>query len=687
MQQGVLAITSTYDALKRVAARTDALGSMTQYGYDMANRVTTLTLPSGYLYNFTYDASGNRTSVIMPGGATHVFSYTASNDDAGYNPPGPDELSKTYDLEGALTERLLPDGRAVSMSYSTDGRLDTETYDEASVAFDYGTSSNLLDALVRNPIGVGSPQTTTLLYAGSLLTRTDSIGAATSQYRYTYDNNLFITKISLLSGSDAITTSLTRDHEGLVTGYGPFTIVRDGPVGAQSAIGDGTLNLTLAYDALAQRTQRNLMVNGQAIYRSQLNHDKAGNLTQNIETMSGISHTLTYKYDADRQLLQVRRDGVLIESYGYDFHGNRTSVQLAPNPIVNATYDTQDRIMNQGSVNYQFNAAGQLTQRGSDTFQYSTRGELLQATVKGQTITYSYDALRRRVARTDGSGTYQYLYGNPGNPFWITAMRDLAGQLTTYYYDDEGLLFAFQRGADRYYVATDQVGTPRVVVHSSGAIVKRLDYDSFGNVTDDSAPGFDLPIGFAGGLSDAATGLVHFVYRDYDPAAGRWTVRDPARFNSGQFNLYVYVQNDPIQLRDPAGLAVGIGGSLYEGIGVEGEIMIGLDGVSACVGTGLGVGTGVSLKYGGLVERSGLYGSGELTGKVGPLGVTTGFEIDPCGNVKQTPGKFTAGPLSVDLDGNVEIAKSLDEPAQEDSKWKLGLEARLTAKYCMTTLD
>lgn len=687
VQQGAQAVTATFDAFDRVIAYTDATGAVTQYGYDAANRVTTLTLPSGYAYTFTYDANGNRTGVIMPDGSMHVLSYTAGNDDAGYNPPGPGELIKTYDLDGALTQRTLLDGRAVNIIYGADGRPAAETYPEAAVEFSYTAASNLFNALVRNPIGIGSPQTTTLLYAGSLLTHTDSIGAAAGQYAFTYDHHLYLTKISLLSGSDAITTSLTRDNEGLLTGYGPFTIGRSGPGGAQSSIGDGTFNLSLSYDSLAQRTQRNFTVNGQAIYKSQLNYDQAGNIAQQIETVSGVAHTLTYTYDADGQLIQVRRDGALIETYGYDARGNRTSAQLAPNPIVLATYDAQDRIITQGSVNYLFNAAGQLTQRGADTFVYSARGELLQATVNGQTITYSYDALRRRVARTDASGTYQYLYGNPGNPFWITAMRDPAGQLTTYYYDDEGLLFAFQRGASRFYVATDQVGTPRVVVNASGAIVKRVEYDSFGNVISDSAPGFDLPIGFAGGLIDRATGLVNFGFRDYDPAAGRWTVRDPARYAGGQFNLFAYVHNDPVLLRDPAGLGWGIGASLFAGIGFEGEIMVSEQGISACFGVGVGVGSSLGVKSGNIKKRSGLYTSAEGALKYGPLGIGGGYEIDPCGNEKWT-GKATAGPLSVTSDGNVQGSLDPKTYTQEAAgSTEIKAQGKLTGKYCATTLD
>ena len=44
--------------------------------------------------------------------------------------------------------------------------------------------------------------------------------------------------------------------------------------------------------------------------------------------------------------------------------------------------------------------------------------------------------------------------------------------------------------------------TLMLVVDSSGTVAQRIDYDEFGNVLADSAPGFQ-PFGFAGGLRDA----------------------------------------------------------------------------------------------------------------------------------------------------------------------------------------
>jgi uncharacterized protein RhaS with RHS repeats len=41
--------------------------------------------------------------------------------------------------------------------------------------------------------------------------------------------------------------------------------------------------------------------------------------------------------------------------------------------------------------------------------------------------------------------------------------------------------------------------------------------------------------------------------RDYDPETGRWTSKDPIRFNGADTNLYGYVMNDPINDIDPSG--------------------------------------------------------------------------------------------------------------------------------------
>jgi RHS repeat-associated protein len=112
------------------------------------------------------------------------------------------------------------------------------------------------------------------------------------------------------------------------------------------------------------------------------------------------------------------------------------------------------------------------------------------------------------------------------------------------------------RGGVEYRILTDGRGSPRLVLNAAtGAVAQRVDYDEFGNVLQDTAPGFQ-PFGFAGGLHDANTGLVHFGARDYDPYTGRWTAPDPLSFAGAQTNLYAYVGNDPVNGIDPTGLTI-----------------------------------------------------------------------------------------------------------------------------------
>ena len=60
----------------------------------------------------------------------------------------------------------------------------------------------------------------------------------------------------------------------------------------------------------------------------------------------------------------------------------------------------------------------------------------------------------------------------------------------------------------------------------------------------------ELPFGSARGLTDAQTGLVRFGARDYNASNGRWNAKDPIGFNGGDYNLYGYVVNDPVNAID-----------------------------------------------------------------------------------------------------------------------------------------
>ena len=176
------------------------------------------------------------------------------------------------------------------------------------------------------------------------------------------------------------------------------------------------------------------------------------------------------------------------------------------------------------------------------TYDYSLKAELLQVDLPdGRTIEYTHDPLGRRVAkRIDGLVTAKYLWQGLTR---LLAVYDAANSLVMRFaYADGRMPVAMTRGGSTYYLSYGPVGSLRVVADTSGNVVKKIDYDAFGNILNDTNPAFEVPFGFAGGLYDSDTGLVRFGYRDYDPDIGRWTAKDPILFGGGDTDLYGYVK-------------------------------------------------------------------------------------------------------------------------------------------------
>lgn len=631
VEQGDQILEYTYDDMNRLKTLTDAAGAEFRYDYNGADLLTAIRMPGGETYKFSYDANGNTTGITMPSGVTHQLDYTEVDLPESYQPPGNNSYEKSYNRDRMLTQLTLPSGRKVKYEYDEGGRITGINYHPVATTFDYQDLTNRVTGIESNGVDY------TFVYDGSLVTEMTVSGEVYGSYSYSYNDDFNLLGITLDGGKEV---HLDYDRDGLLTKYGPFEIRRGEPTGAPSKITNVSMTITYGYDNFGRPNKRIHEVDGKQIYTLDIAYDHTGLIKEKDEEVAGTEISYRYTYDANKQLTGV--SGTAAESYAYDENGNR----LQPT----AHYDAQDRLTSLNGVNYEFDVDGFLAKRGSDIFEYTAQGELSKATLANdKEIFYTYDGLNRRVARSVVEDTYgeqvteQYLYGNPGNPFQVTAYRDSSG-LSQYYYDQNNYLFAIEQGDQWYYVATDQQGTPRVISDASGDVIKIMNYDSFGKLISDSNPAFKLPIGFAGGITDPDTQLVHFGLRDYDPAAGRWTARDPILFNGQQGNLYVYVGNNPVNLRDPSGLFC-IGGSLYGGFGGGGQLCITGAGASLCAEVGFGVGSSVEVvPFGDLARNGSEVGiQGELTfAGIGPGGELT---LDDCGTLKFT-GAMKVGPFS-----------------------------------------
>jgi RHS repeat-associated protein len=679
-----------YDAAGHLISVTSAGGVQTHYGYDADGRLTHYTDASGHIWSQTYNGNGVRTSLSTPRSTVSGSPYTYASDGEGNltaftMPNDANATHKGYDDAGHYTSLTLPDSTTQTRTVSGGDLLShiagggsTSNFTQRANTDDYSSATW--------QAGGGPTQHLGLVYDGGQVLEQAFSGPATGTLDATVDGTGQTSQLDVHVGATSVSVARTHDKDGLLTAAGPFTLTRDGPGGATTAVTGPDASYAQTVNGLGNVTERTLTVNGTQVFDETLSYNPDHQVTGH--TIGG--NTVAFGYDADGRLASAGAT-----TYSYDTDGNLT------NPAAgSATFDPADRITAAGGTTYSLDEAGRLTARGAaDTFSYDASGNLISATVNGTTATYAYDASGRRVAETVNGQTVQYLYGDPANQLQVTAVVEADGSLDVLYRDDRGLLLGFKRnGTTMYYAATDNLGSPFGIYDATGATVYAAGYDAWGNVNVTTST-IVSPLGYAGGLADPVTGFVHFGLRDYDPATGRFTTRDPSLFDGGS-NLYAYVADNPVSSLDPSGLGGGFGfaASAYEGVGGGASIGIGKDeagnvGVSVCVEAGFGVGEGVEVNNDGYTPTSVSVGA-ELTGKLGMVGGTLGGAITsgPCVPYSEkVGGKVFLGPLAGQLsaqsgpEGWTSEGPSLSNDFTNDLDMGEKIEGKVYAKGCVGT--
>jgi RHS repeat-associated protein len=181
-------------------------------------------------------------------------------------------------------------------------------------------------------------------------------------------------------------------------------------------------------------------------------------------------------------------------------------------------------------------------------------GHLNRVTWRSQSQEYRYDPYDRLIAKIQNhrlKSRYVYGFGR----FPLAELNKKGRIINVFLYASGSTPIVMRKRNAYYYIVSDIRGSVRLVVKGkTGEIRQRIEYDTFGQVLEDSRPGY-TPFGFAGGLYDYRTKLVRFGARDYNPEIGRWTAEDPIRFLSGDVNFYAYVGNDPVNYVDLDGLS------------------------------------------------------------------------------------------------------------------------------------
>jgi RHS repeat-associated protein len=551
--QGSRVSSQGYDpATGYLIASTNALGHVTRFEADAAGGVTNLVRSDGTQWGMAQDGNANLLSLTEPNATNvHLFTYTRHNLLETYRSPLGAVETFSYSNDQEPVRRQFPSGQALQWVYETNGHLARLETPSGTNLFTYHATNGLLARAIS-----GDGQHQEFLYDGTLLTNVAWTGPVTGAVSYTYDNDF---RVAVMAYADLRLTN-RYDGDGLATNLGPVHLTYSPTNGLLSRIAEGAFQIAYERNAFGEITNTVATQDGE-LYRADCAYDGLGRIARKVETIAGITAAWDYAYDAIGQLVEVKRDGETVEAYAYDALGNRIGMtNTLTGEVLKATdyrYDADHKLLQAGIRTFTYDADGRVqTMRLSGvmtTLHYNADGTLAGVGLPdGRQITYLHDSHGRRVARSaDGVRTHAWLYGEALMPL---AEYDGVGNLrATFIYGGRWTPVAFIRGGITYHIVTDHLGSPRLVVDASGVVVKRLDYDAFGNVVLDTAPAMNLPFGFAGGMADADHELIRFGARDYQPSSGRWTAKDPVLLEGG-FHLYCYVANDPIDRLDQLGL-------------------------------------------------------------------------------------------------------------------------------------
>jgi RHS repeat-associated protein len=266
------------------------------------------------------------------------------------------------------------------------------------------------------------------------------------------------------------------------------------------------------------------------------------------------------------------------DHFNYDQLGNRKGQNTVAS-LGAVTMHRRDNGLNQyldwtqSAINYENN--GNLYQDGWITASYNALNQPItiwswRTNPTGNNLNFGYDPLGRCVKRWDGMASDPY--ANPATYFhydgwnllqegsnpWSPARVYVHGARI-----DEIVYSVNEQTGESAFHHYDGRGHCTLLTNSLGNISEQYQYDAFGYPYFFDGSGNVLPNGSAFGNRFLFTGrewikeigVYDFRSRHYLPELGRFIQPDPKEFDAGDYNLYRYCHNDPVNRSDPTGLS------------------------------------------------------------------------------------------------------------------------------------
>ncbi|MCK4760683.1 MAG: hypothetical protein KAW12_00690, partial [Candidatus Aminicenantes bacterium] len=533
------------DLLKTV---TDAHGNITSYEYDDQKRITKITYPDATFVQYAYTEAMEQDGITKYRIVTEMQrnGTVVANRYDKLNRLVQREITRTAGVGGPTVETYEYDGLSrltkagndnytIERKYDALNRLLEEKQMGESINYTYSVDDN------RRKMSIEYPNGRIIERDFDILDRVSKIRSESesiTDYSYIGKSYRLLSKqygngdlISYLydQGRRLTTKESKNSAQGLINKYN---------------YGYNKVNMRM-YEQRVHDSNRGDLFAYDEVYR--LKNIKFNSPDPTTPETDQFEKQKTYQFDkVDNILKIVQQTGGETDEIVNTIEGNNVKLN-------------QYTRFDEWGLSYDQN--GNTTQKGVQQFTYDYRNQLLSAQDLNIDVNYKYDPFGRRVEKTTGSSTTKYFYDFNQ----VIEERDNNNAVTKQYVYGNGIdeilrVDKYESGNPiPYYYHTNAIGSITAITDSSGDLVERISYDTFGMPTFKDANG-DLvnssSLGneylFHGRRYDRAANLYYYRARYYDPIMGRFLQNDPLGYFDSM-NLYQGFNMNSINFIDPNG--------------------------------------------------------------------------------------------------------------------------------------
>ena len=587
---------TSYDSYDRVSSTTSAGGTTTSYSYNSYNdRLNSVSVEDSSTVSYTYNTDGSLNKIQSPT-ALYKFGYDVLDRIRTTKVGNTTLATNSYDEEGRLWWVDYGNGDYVSYNFGSKNETESVSWNgQKKYSYKYDEEGNLISV---------SGDHSSYSYSYDLIGRlTSFFGKGNHSGGIKYDNkNRVSSTVSLVDNKGFITAYDYDENTGLLKKVISTTATESGI--NESGI---VFSKTNSYDALGRLLNSKYNTTSElTVSYTYVGDSEQGTTTTLVASVDIGGKELSYTYDEDGNITEIKENGTLKESYSYDDLGQMTRENSVDNSqTILYTYDGSGNILSKTTYPY---TVGEITAEGTVvTYTYGNEnwGDLLTA-YNGEAITYDkignplkyrsgmkfqWDGGRKLTSFSTPNAAGNYVYNADG----IRVYKEVNGNKTEYYlngteiqteitnfggitrrvdyiYDENGSIYGFVvDNTAKYYYTKNLQGDIIGILDSTGTQIVEYSYDAWGKATV-SYPntsgltdaekqaryllGSNNPFRYRGYYFDNETGFYYLNSRYYDPETGRFLNADSVTDGGAGVignNLFIYAANNPVNNMDPSG--------------------------------------------------------------------------------------------------------------------------------------